>query len=197
MNNNDSIFTIKHNDQAPSKGSLLIAEPFMKDICFSRSVILLISCDEVGSVGFILNKALPINLNDFGGPFKSNRPLTLCLGGPVEPERVFYIHTLGDIVTDAKPIGGGLYYDGDLQVLLECLQYQKKDVPCVKFFSGYSGWTPELLKQEIEHDSWMVSHASIEAIMAADGESFWRDTLSAMGGKYRLWANYPPNPLLN
>ena len=42
-----------------NKGDLLIAEPnVLNDINFNRSVILIVECNQNGSVGFILNKAL-------------------------------------------------------------------------------------------------------------------------------------------
>ena len=39
-----------------TSGAMLLAEPFLRDPYFKRSVVLLCRHDEDGSVGFILNK---------------------------------------------------------------------------------------------------------------------------------------------
>ena len=46
-----------------SKGKILIAEPFMVDPNFKRSVILMCEHEEDGSLGFILNKSLDMKVN--------------------------------------------------------------------------------------------------------------------------------------
>jgi putative transcriptional regulator len=45
-----------HNDIKPGTGKLLIAEPFLTDPNFSRSVILIAEHSEDGDIGFILNQ---------------------------------------------------------------------------------------------------------------------------------------------
>jgi putative transcriptional regulator len=67
----------------------------------------------------------------------------------------------------------------------------------IKFFLGYSGWTKNQLIGEIKIDSWLVSHASASNILLADGESFWKKSVKAIGGSYLTWLNYPIDPLLN
>ena len=51
-----NIFKITHNDVLPIQGSILIAEPFLQDAYFQRSVVLLIEHTEHGSMGFVLSK---------------------------------------------------------------------------------------------------------------------------------------------
>jgi len=41
---------------SPATGILLIAEPFLKDPHFTRSVALICEHDQEGTVGFVLNK---------------------------------------------------------------------------------------------------------------------------------------------
>ena len=41
-----NIFKITHNDVLPIQGSILIAEPFLQDAYFQRSVVLLIEHTE-------------------------------------------------------------------------------------------------------------------------------------------------------
>ena len=46
-----------------STGKVLLAEPFMQDPNFKRAAILLTDYSEEGSVGFILNKQLDMNID--------------------------------------------------------------------------------------------------------------------------------------
>ncbi|MFK7934673.1 MAG: YqgE/AlgH family protein, partial [Saprospiraceae bacterium] len=45
-------------------GQLLLAEPFMPESHFKRSVILLCDHNVGGSVGFVLNKQLDVNVDE-------------------------------------------------------------------------------------------------------------------------------------
>ena len=49
---------------SPARGTLLIANPFLKDPNFVRSVIFLCEHKEEGSFGFVLNKKFPQSLGD-------------------------------------------------------------------------------------------------------------------------------------
>ena len=42
MNINSDIFKIQSNNVMPSRGKILISEPFLNDVTFGRSVVLLV-----------------------------------------------------------------------------------------------------------------------------------------------------------
>ena len=48
------------NTLKPKSGRLLIAEPFMDDPYFKRTVVLLTGYDNNGAFGFILNKKIDV-----------------------------------------------------------------------------------------------------------------------------------------
>ena len=70
MNIDSDIFKIQSNNVLPSRGKILISEPFLRDATFGRSVVLLIDHTEEGSMGLIINKQLPIFVNDIIKEFK-------------------------------------------------------------------------------------------------------------------------------
>ena len=81
------------------KGSLLVSTPDMLDPRFSRSVIYLISHNEKGAMGFIINKPIDdIQLNDIIETENSNKNIafqkknTVFFVGPVEFKSVFLLH---------------------------------------------------------------------------------------------------------
>ena len=57
-----NLFNIVSNQELPCKGKILISSPFMNDIHFMRSVILLVEHDQEGSVGLIMKKHFKLNL---------------------------------------------------------------------------------------------------------------------------------------
>ena len=61
---NTDIFKIETNHIVPTQGKILISEPFLCDHMFGRSVILLVDHAQDGTMGLILNKPLPLFLND-------------------------------------------------------------------------------------------------------------------------------------
>ena len=50
MNINTDIFKIQSNNVMPSRGKILISEPFLHDVTFGRSVVLLVDHTEEGSM---------------------------------------------------------------------------------------------------------------------------------------------------
>ena len=86
------IFKIEHNNLPPEKGKILISEPFLNDLYFQRSVVLLIEHNENGSMGFVLNKKTDLWLNDLLDGLDHLPRIPVYLGGPVSFDRLFFIH---------------------------------------------------------------------------------------------------------
>jgi putative transcriptional regulator len=191
------IFKIRHNSLLPEKGKILISEPFLQDMYFQRAVVLLVEHNEQGSMGFVLNKKTDLRVNDFFAELKDAPRIPIYLGGPVLSDRLFFIHSLGNIIPGSLHINDNLYFDGDFDVLRRYLSGGKPVNDKIKFFLGYSGWTKNQLYGEIKQDSWLVSHSSNRNILLADGEAFWKHSVELVGGSYLTWINYPKNPILN
>ncbi|MDR1525824.1 MAG: YqgE/AlgH family protein [Tannerella sp.] len=191
------IFKIRHNNLQPGKGKILISEPFLQDVYFQRAVVLLVKHNTHGSMGFVLNKKTDLWVNDFFDGFDSVPRIPVYLGGPVLGDRLFFIHSLGDIIPNSVPINDSLYFDGDFNTLKQYLLSGNPVSGKVKFFLGYSGWTENQLCGEIKQDSWLVSRSSNRNIILAEGESFWKHSVESVGGSYLTWINYPKDPILN
>ena len=62
---NLDIFNLFDTQPEPSRGSLLVAKPTVEDLCFKRSVTILVDHDnEDGSMGVIVNKPTRFLLNE-------------------------------------------------------------------------------------------------------------------------------------
>lgn len=194
----NNIFKITHNNLLPAQGSVLISEPFLQDAYFQRSVVLLVEHTDKGSMGFVLNKKTDLVVNAFFPELEEFPEIPIYLGGPVSANRLFFIHSLGDlIIPDSVKIKDHLYFDGDFEALKRYIQNGHSIDGKVKFFLGYSGWTEGQLGNEVDRNSWVVSHAAKENVLLADGEVFWKNSLAQLGSNYEAWTKYPKDPYLN
>lgn len=194
----NNIFKITHNDLLPGQGSILISEPFLQDAYFQRSVVLLVEHTAEGSMGLVLNKKTELQVNTFFPELEELPEMPIYLGGPISPNRLFFIHSLGDlIIPDSVKISDHLYFDGEFEALKRYILNGHSIEGKIKFFLGYSGWTEGQLGNEIKKDSWVVSHASDNNVMLANGEAFWKRSLESLGSQYKTWTKYPKDPYLN
>ena len=156
MNIDSDIFKIQSNNVLPSRGKILISEPFLRDATFGRSVVLLIDHTEEGSMGLIINKQLPIFVNDIIKEFKYIEDIPLYKGGPIATDTLFYLHTLADI-SGAIPISKGLFLNGDFEEIKRYILQGNQIDRYIRFFLGYSGWESEQLSTELRENTWLVS----------------------------------------
>jgi len=179
----------------PSQGRLLIAEPFLGDPNFERSVILLCVHNEQGTLGFVLNQPVEANLADIWKEAYVDFPV--FLGGPVEKNTLHFIHRLGDKIEGAEDIGNGLFWGGDYEQVRTLLNLGKVSENDIRFFAGYSGWASGQLANEIKHNSWILSETDASFIFDTPSKEFWRSVLKRMGGENKAKANYPIDPRMN
>jgi len=180
-----------------AKGKILISEPFLGDPNFSRSVILLLEYSkENGAIGFVLNKPTDLNMSDMieEYPIDSFR---YHYGGPVKPENVFFLHTLGDSIDHSQQIIPGLWWGGDFDQITSLIKSGTVPQREVKFFGGYSGWAAQQLEDELLERSWILSSMSTEQIMKEDIDELWRESLKSLGKKFSIIADFPEDPALN
>ncbi len=181
----------------PKKGLLLVAEPsIIGDVSFNRSVVLLTECNEEGAVGFILNKPLEFVLGDFIDELNSD--ITVYNGGPVEQDNLYFIHTIPHLIPDSIEIADGIFWGGNFNVILELLQQNKIDQTQIRFFLGYSGWSKNQLKEELQENTWVVVPNNYKnELFLKNNPDFWKEKMIELGGDYLLWSNAPENPTLN
>lgn len=186
-------FNFKSNNKV-TKGSLILSQPLMKDLNFERSIILICEHNSDGSFGYKLNDKLsPDSIkSDTNKIIKEN----LYDGGPVENSYLNFIHSSGQI-KDSVKISKDIYLGGDLDSLIDDIENNVSSLK-FKFFSGYSGWSPNQLDNEIDENSWIVINDYISNfIFDKIDEKFWISFLSDRGGKNKIFSNYPKDPSLN
>ncbi|MGE4586775.1 MAG: YqgE/AlgH family protein [Mangrovibacterium sp.] len=197
MNLNMDLFKIETNHVAPCKGRVLVAEPFLPGSYFNRSVVFLVSHGEKGSVGFILNKQIDFPLDEMIPDLLDFHP-DVSIGGPVNTDTVYFIHSLGKDLPGSVHIAGNLYWGGDFEELKRRILAGRVAIGEVRFFLGYSGWDKGQLAEELQENSWLVSEISPESVLDPSArKQMWIQVVKELGGKYSLWEHFPENPSLN
>ncbi|MGV3539566.1 MAG: YqgE/AlgH family protein [Rufibacter sp.] len=177
-------------------GSILISEPFLGDPNFERSVIVICQHDKEGTVGLVLNRISNLHLSDVVEVNAETFDMELAIGGPMQPNTLHYIHRLPHL-KDAMPITDGLFWGGDFEELTTWLNQGIVKEDEIRFFVGYSGWSPGQLEEEVSKNVWFVNNNAANKLLTLNIDSLWRDILKEMGGKYKMYANYPADPSLN
>ncbi|HNS30788.1 MAG: YqgE/AlgH family protein [Tenuifilaceae bacterium] len=195
MDKHIDFFNIKHKWVSPREGRILIAEPGLMDQYFKRSVILLVEHNEKGTVGFTLNRILDIKLTEMIPDFP-DFPALISIGGPVSPNSIHFIHTLGNLVPDTCIIADGIGWGGDFEAIKALIKQKKITPRQIRFFVGYSGWGSNQLEGELKENSWVVSELDIVQVMAGK-DDLWSKTVKQLGPKYKPWTIYPISPSLN
>ena len=186
-------FDFSNNNQ-PKAGTLLISEPFMHDDYFSRSVVLLCDHNEDGSFGFVLNKYIETPSADVI-PDITQDSIKISIGGPVDNTNLFFVHSLGDEIENAIKMAEGLYIGGDFEQLKQLLNAHPEKINLVRFFIGYSGWSPNQLKEEIEEKSWVVlNKVKPKYYLNTQDDTLWKSLMERLGGKFKVMAKFPINP---
>ena len=175
----------------------VISDPFLCDQMFGRSVILLVDHTKEGTMGLVLNKALPLFLNDVLKDFDYPQDIPIYKGGPISTDTLFYLHTL-DNVAGSLAIGKGMYLNGDFEAIKAYLMQGNPVQGRIRFFLGYSGWEYEQLCQEIEENTWLVGKEENDSLLDVKSSTgLWKNALGKLGSKYEMWSRFPQIPTLN
>ncbi len=194
---NDFDYFDINNPITPKRGDLLISEPYLPDPNFERSVVYLCEHDENGTFGFVLNKPSLLHFDEVIDSTEDFKEL-LMVGGPVEQQTLHFLHRTPELMKSGKLIRNGIHWGGDFERLLSIIQNKIINPADFRFFIGYSGWAEGQLADELESKSWIVyKGATATQVFDTDPDELWRTVLKAMGGKYKMFSNYPSDPRLN
>ena len=181
---------------SPAPGILLIADPFLKDPHFMRTVIFICEHQEEGSFGFVLNKQFEQTLDELMMGFEGF-PIPIYYGGPVQMDTIHFLHQYPEQVPGGHEVMQGIYWGGDFEKLSEMVKNHKVDFNKVRFFIGYSGWSNGQLSNELKEKTWLTVASTRELIFHQQPDNIRKDSLKHLGGDYEMMINFPIDPQLN
>lgn len=177
------------------KGKILISTPDISGDIFSRSVVLIVDHNEEGAFGLILNKK---------NHQMSNRLLKIFgfavdvyEGGPVANDKIFFIGKGEKITEEFSEINEEFYVTEDIENVVAAIIEQRISVSDVKVFSGYSGWAPHQLEQELRRKMWTVVNFYKMDYTLPNDLGLWKNIMQNLGGEFLLWANAPEDVSMN
>jgi len=171
---------------------LLVAMPQVLDPFFHRSVVLLIQHEEEGSLGFIVNRATGIKIQEIlqgmEVGWQGRDEAVAHFGGPVQPQIGTVLFAPGEagdrgdeegVETEAATeVTSGIFltqHIGDLTRLAE--------TPPERFrlLLGYAGWGAGQLIEEILRNDWLTAPVHSDLVFAPDPDQAWAATLRSVG----------------
>ena len=178
----------------PCRGSLLVATPQLEDPNFRRSVVLMIEHGSEGSLGVILNRPSSVDLDGILPEWAIglDSSCQVFTGGPVQPDALVALAP-----TSEYWVGGTQVTDGITMLDLDThVDSARVDVSKVRYFVGYSGWSPGQLRLEIEEGAWWTFGA-VNDDLSLEPSDCWSQVLSRQQSAARLLAMHPEQAFLN
>ncbi|MDE5842864.1 MAG: YqgE/AlgH family protein [Muribaculaceae bacterium] len=199
--NDDTSCHVCNKAHEVRRGTILVSSPFLADPNFKRTSILILDKDSKGGfIGLILNRKLNIDLEDVFNIKGRNSVMRLQEGGPVDLQRIFWIHSLGNKLKEAIEILPGLYVGGDYDDMIAQIFNSEVNLSNkIRFYLGYSGWNPGQLEKEIESGAWGVLTDMLDPqlVLELEGDELWNQLCLRLGSDYRHWRIFPADPNLN
>jgi putative transcriptional regulator len=167
-------------------GKMLIAMPGIGDPRFERAVVLICAHDEGHAMGVAVNRpveglTLPDLLTRLNvKPNTEMAPDLVLLGGPVDRERGFVLHT-DDYMSDDHSlfVGDGVALTATREVLeaMASLHPPRRSLLAL----GYAGWGAGQLEKELRENVWLTCEPDEALIFGADHAHKWSQALAKIG----------------
>lgn len=179
-----------------SPGRILIADPFLQDGEFTRSVILLTSYKKDNTMGFMINKPTDVHVHEVFSDFPTFNS-RVYIGGPVDQNLLFFVHKMGNKIPNSIPITNNLSFGGEFEVMKKLIQKGEISTKDIRFFLGYSGWGQEQLQNEVKKKSWVVGNFKLSYLFSLRNSLIWPQSIAHNKPEYTVYSKYPFTPSLN
>ncbi len=170
-------------------GQFLLAMPGIGDPRFEKAVIAMCVHDDDGALGLGLGRIVPrisfhallkqLDIDPGVAP-----DVAIHLGGPVEPQRGFILHSR-DWGGDGSVDVAGRW---NLTATLDILRAIAEGRGPTRWVAalGYAGWGAGQLEQEMCGNGWFVTPGADDLLYGSDVASRWSDAFRSAGIDPRL-----------
>ncbi len=179
MNVNNKIF-----DNLTNK--ILVSTPYMLEGIFDKSLIYIMSNTAEGAIGLIFNHLVShLEIKSFfkisGEQVDSNVTMPVYLGGPIEYERGFFLHSDDYQENLLVKLQDHIAVSSNSKISYDiALGQGPKDS---LFILGYTAWKAGQIEIEIKNNLWILADCNRELIFADHPEKKWYKVLHDLGIK--------------
>jgi len=163
----------------------LIATPAIKDPIFASSIIYMCEHSENGSMGLVVNHQTSQVLNDIFAQLdiscddENIRNQPVYIGGPVQLEQGFVLHTTDGNWQNSIDVSSGIHLTSSLDILQSIARGQGPEDYLV--ILGFSGWASGQLESELQQNSWLTSACSADLLFHQKSEDKWQMAFDTLG----------------
>ncbi len=171
------------------KNHLLIAMPTLEDQNFSRTVTYICEHNEEGAMGLILSVPIEISFREvveqvdkgvlIGDVVENLDEIPVYLGGPVEPEHGFVLHTPHGEWKSSLPLNDKLALTTSSDIITAIAEGQGPDHYLVAL--GYAGWGAGQLEQEMSQNAWLSVSADMDQLWDIPAGERWERAAKLLG----------------
>jgi putative transcriptional regulator len=161
--------------------------PGIGDPRFERAVIFVCAHNAEHAMGLTVNRpveglSVPGLLKRLGVKSSIEMPQDLVLlGGPVERDRGFVLHTDDYISPDSSlPVTPGLRLTATRDVLEALAGHNSRPRRSIMAL-GYAGWGAGQLEREIRENTWLTCDPDERLIFGGDHSHKWAEALAKLG----------------
>jgi putative transcriptional regulator len=173
----------------------LIAMPGLKDPNFTHSVTYICEHTEAGALGLVINRVSNVTLSELlehlGGDQGRGElgTLPVMIGGPVQQDRGFVLHTPVGGWDSTLTVGSQLGLTTSKDVLVAMARGEGPDQALVTL--GYAGWGAGQLEREMAANAWLAGPADPAIMFLTPVEQRWRAAAALLGVEFSLLAADP------
>lgn len=165
-------------------GQALLALPGIGDPRFEHAVIAMCAHDDRGALGIGIGQVIEgvgfhdmLKQCDIDPGVAPNAPV--CLGGPVERNRGYILHSLEWDGQDSVNVAGRFGMTGTLDILRAIAEGKGPERWVAAL--GYAGWGEGQLEEELMAHGWFSVDLTEELLFSSPDQDIWRAAFRSAG----------------
>jgi len=163
----------------------LIAMPGLRDPNFSRTVTYICEHTDRGAMGIVINRPLDIRLGEVLSQLdiEADDPrvlgTTVYLGGPVQPDRGFVLHSAEERFESTLSVTLDISITTSRDILEAIASGRGPEQSLIAL--GYAGWAGGQLEEEMSANSWLSGPADEHILFRLPDDARWLAAAQLLG----------------
>ncbi|HMM66957.1 MAG TPA: YqgE/AlgH family protein [Dokdonella sp.] len=185
------------HESSTLSNQLLIAMPSLRDPNFARGVALVCQHGEDGAMGIMINRLSDYRLGDVLAQMNLRSDLPdvidspVLVGGPVQPERGFVLHTPHGGWDSSFRISDFISVTTSRDILAAIAAGNGPQDAIVAL--GYSGWSPGQIEHEMRENAWLTAPVDNAILFRTPLDERWRASAALVGVNLEQISPYAGN----